>query len=278
MRNRVLLTSSVLVLVTLCSYVAMANCGNEGCISEAEPSICIEDLAKGLNPVIHDMNAPEPKKITPGTASTQDKAGTAPSDAIVLFDGTNLSNWTSKGGKAKWKVKDGDAFPVKKSGALSTKKAFGSCQLHVEWTSPTPASGEGQKRGNSGIYLMGKYEVQVLDNFTNKTYPDGQAGALYGRSKPLVNACRKPGEWQSYDIIFHQPTFKDGKVVRKATFTVLHNGVLIQDHTVLHGGTGWMGRHAASPYKVHADKLPIQMQDHGNPVKFRNVWIRELKD
>jgi hypothetical protein len=273
MRNRVLLTSSVLVLVTLCSYVAMANCGNEGCISEAEPSICIEDLAKGLNPVIHDMNAPEPKKITPGTASTQDKAGTAPSDAIVLFDGTNLSNWTSKGGKPKWKVKDGDAFPVKKSGVLSTKKAFGSCQLHVEWTSPTPASGEGQKRGNSGIYLMGKYEVQVLDNFTNKTYPDGQAGAVYGQKPPLVNACKEAGQWQSYDIIFHAPKFVNGKLVKPATVTVLHNGVLVQDHFTM---TGPAGHKKRPPYSPHAEKLPLQLQDHGDPVRFRNIWIREL--
>jgi hypothetical protein len=126
---------------------------------------------------------------------------------------------------------------------------------------------------------MGTYEVQVLDSFENVTYADGQAGALYGRSKPLVNVCRKPGEWQSYDIIFHRPLFDEkGKVTRRATFTVLHNGVLIQDHVVLSGGTGWMGPHAASEYKAHPDQLPFALQDHGNPVRFRNVWIRELKD
>ena len=126
---------------------------------------------------------------------------------------------------------------------------------------------------------MGTYEIQVLDSYQNQTYADGQAGALYGRSKPLVNASRKPGEWQSYDIIFHRPLFdKNGKVTRRATFTVLHNGVLIQDHTVLSGGTGWRGPHAASDYKDHPDKMPISMQDHGNPVRFRNIWIRPLKD
>ena len=126
---------------------------------------------------------------------------------------------------------------------------------------------------------MNTYEVQVLDSFENPTYADGQAGALYGRQKPLVNVCRKPGEWQTYDVIFHRPLFDEaGKVTRRATFTVLHNGVLIQDHAVLSGGTGWMGSHAASEYKAHADKLPFAIQDHGNPVRYRNIWIRELKD
>ena len=118
----------------------------------------------------------------------------------------------------------------------------------------------------------------MLNSYNNKTYPDGQAGALYGRKAPLVNACRKPGEWQSYDIIFHRPTFKDGKIDRKATFTVLHNGVLIQDHTILHGATSWINPHAVNPYRAHADKGPIAFQDHGDPIAFRNIWLRELKD
>lgn len=273
MKNRVLLTSSVLVLVMLFSYVAMANGDKDEYKPEAEPSVCVKDIAKGLNPIIHDINAPQPKKVTPGTAGTQDKAGTAPSDAMVLFDGTDLSKWTSKGGKAKWKVKDGGAFPVKKSGTLSTKKAFGSCQLHVEWTSPTPGRGEGQKRGNSGIYLMGKYEVQVLDNFTNKTYPDGQAGAVYGQKPPLVNACKEAGQWQNYDIIFHAPKFVNGKLVAPARVTVLHNGVLVQDNFTM---TGPAGHKKRPPYSPHAAKLPLSLQDHGDPVRFRNIWIREL--
>jgi hypothetical protein len=148
----------------------------------------------------------------------------------------------------------------------------------VEWATPKEVKGDGQGRGNSGVFLMGIYEVQVLDSYENKTYPDGQAGALYGRKPPLVNASRKPGEWQSYDIVFHRPMFKDGEVVKRATFTVFHNGVLVQDHTELSGGTDWRGHHSISPYKAHGDKGPIKLQDHGNPVLFRNIWVRELQD
>jgi len=221
---------------------------------------------------------PLPPVVTPG-----DQPGAPPSDAVVLFDGTGKSfteNWTDmKGGESKWKVVEGAMESVRGAGYVQSKEKFGSCQLHIEWASPAKVQGSGQGRGNSGVFLMGTYEIQVLDSYENQTYADGQAGALYGRSKPLVNASRKPGEWQSYDIIFHRPLFdKEGKVTRRATFTVLHNGVLIQDHTVLSGGTGWNGPHAATEYKAHADKLPISMQDHGNPVRFRNVWVRELKD
>ena len=223
---------------------------------------------------------PLPPVVTPG-----EPAGffAPPSDATVLFDGSEESfkkNWTdTKGNPSQWKIVDGALESVKRAGYIQTKEGFGSCQLHIEWAAPKNVSGEGQGRGNSGVFLMGTYEVQVLDSYENQTYADGQAGAVYGRSKPLVNASRKPGEWQSYDIIFHRPVFDaQGKVVRRATFTVLHNGVLVQDHTVLSGGTGWNGPHAASEYKAHADKLPFSLQDHGNPVRFRNVWIRELAD
>ncbi len=218
---------------------------------------------------------PLPDIVTPGNESSD-----APCDAVVLFDGSaeSFKNWTdTKGGQTKWILKDGVMEPTKKSGYIQTKQGFGSCQLHIEWATPENVKGNGQGRGNSGVFLMGTYEIQILDSYENKTYADGQAGALYGRSKPLVNACRKPGQWQSCDIIFHQPVFdKDGKVLRKATFTVLHNGVLIQDHCVLSGGTGWRGPHAATEYRPHADKLPLQMQDHGNPVRFRNIWLRQL--
>ena len=221
---------------------------------------------------------PLPKVVTPGAA-----VGAPPSDAVVLFDGSEKSfkeNWSdTKGGASKWKTVDGAMESVRGAGYIQSKAKFGSCQLHIEWASPAQVKGNGQGRGNSGVFLMGNYEIQVLDSFKNQTYADGQAGALYGRSKPLVNASRGPGEWQTYDVIFHRPLFdKEGKVTRRATFTVLHNGVLIQDHTILSGGTGWRGPHAASDYKAHADKLPISMQDHGNPVRFRNVWVRELKD
>lgn len=223
---------------------------------------------------------PQPAVVTPGTESCPKKAGTAPSDAIVLFNGKDLSNWTSTtaGEETKWVVKDNAMMPTPHSGMIRSKQEFGSCQLHVEWATPKKVSGTSQGRGNSGVFLMGEYEVQVLDCYENQTYPDGQAGALYGRKPPLVNACRKPGEWQSYDIVFHRPIFDGDKVVKRATFTVFHNGVLIQDHTELSGGTGWRGQHSITDYKPHGDKGPIQLQDHGNPVLFRNVWIRELQD
>ena len=223
---------------------------------------------------------PQPRIVTPGTASTKDAPGRAPSDAIVLFDGTDLSSWTStrKGEATRWVVSDGAMMPTKRSGMIRTKQEFGSCQLHMEWATPKEVKGDGQGRGNSGVFLMGQYEVQILDSFDNTTYPDGQAAALYGRGIPLVNACRKPGEWQTFDIIFHRPMFEDGKVVKRATFTVLHNGVLVQDHCELSGGTGWRGSHAVTDYVAHTDKGPIELQDHGNPVAFRNVWIRELAD
>ncbi|MFC7339184.1 DUF1080 domain-containing protein [Haloferula chungangensis] len=223
---------------------------------------------------------PLPPVVTPGDP---DKCGAPPSDAIVLFDGSEKSfteNWEATDGTpSQWKIVDGAMESVKKAGYVRTKQKFGSCQLHLEWAAPANVKGEGQGRGNSGVFLMGTYEVQVLDSYENPTYADGQASALYGRSKPLVNASRKPGEWQSYDIIFHRPQFdKEGNVTKRATFTVLHNGVLVQDHVRLSGGTGWDGPHSAGEYKAHPDKLPFSLQDHGNPVRFRNVWIREIAD
>jgi len=220
---------------------------------------------------------PQPPVVEPGAV-----LGAAPSDAIVLFDGTEatLTNWVGKGTEpTKWRLVDGSLESVKGGGYLRSKREFGSCQLHVEFATPSTVKGNGQGRGNSGVFLMGQYEMQVLDSFENVTYPDGQAGALYGRSKPLVNASRGPGEWQSYDIIFHCPQFdEDGNVSKRATFTVLHNGVLVQDHTRLSGGTGWAGPHAVGEYKEHADKGPLTIQDHGNPVRYRNIWIREIAD
>jgi hypothetical protein len=272
---------TILQSVTVCLLAIMAGCATQPAAKQAaqkgEKIQYVEtDTGRWL---IHDVNRPAPAVISPGTASTETEAGKAPSDAVVLFDGTDVSKWTSgDGGPAKWIVRDGYMEAVKGSGPVKTKQKFGSCQLHVEFATPSRVTGSSQGRGNSGVFLTDTYEVQVLDSYDNKTYPDGQCAALYGRAVPLVNACRKPGEWQSYDIIFHRPTFKGKKVVRKATFTVLHNGVLVQDHVELQGGTGWKGPHAISDYEPHPDKLPIALQDHGNPVKFRNIWIRELAD
>src|SRR6266700_564771 len=225
---------------------------------------------------IHDLNRPLPSIVDPGTASTQETPGRAPSDAVVLFDGKDLSRWVDGNGKpAKWKVENGHMEVVAKTGNISTRDSFGDCQLHVEFAEPTPASGESQERGNSGVFLMGLYEIQVLDSYENKTYADGQASAVYGQYPPLVNASRPPGQWQSYDIIFHGPRFdKEGKLVRAARVTVLHNGVLVQDNVEPTGPTEHGQR---PPYKAHAEKLPLGLQDHGNPVRFRNIWIREMK-
>ncbi len=223
---------------------------------------------------IHDRNRPQPPIVTPGDASRQDRPR-PPSDAIILFDGKDLSKWQARnGGPTKWKVENDYFEVVAKTGDIQSTQAFGDCQLHLEWATPNPPRGEDQDRGNSGVYLMGLYEVQVLDSYENKTYPDGQAAAIYGQYPPLVNASRPPGQWQTYDIIFHGPRFdKAGKLLRPALVTVLHNGVLVQDHVTIMGPTEHMKR---PPYRAHPDKLPLRLQDHNHPVRFRNIWIREL--
>jgi hypothetical protein len=223
----------------------------------------------------NDPTRPVPAVIEPGTASTQDAPGRPPSDAIVLFDGKDLSLWVGADGQpAKWKVAGGYMEVVPHSGLISTRQAFGDCQLHVEFTEPVPPVGEDQERGNSGVFLMGLYEIQVLDSYQSKTYADGQASAVYGQFPPQVNASRPPGQWQTYDIIFHGPRFgPEGKLLRPARVTVLHNGVLVQDSVELSGPTG---HHQRPPYKVTPEKLPLSLQDHNNPVRYRNIWIREL--
>ncbi len=225
---------------------------------------------------MYDENQPQPKVVTPGTTSTSDRPGEPPSDAVILFDGKDLSQWLDgEGNPAKWKIENGYMESVKGAGQIHTKQGFGCCQLHVEWAAPAKVTGEGQGRGNSGVFLMNQYEVQVLDSYNNKTYPPGSAAAIYSQSAPLVNASRPPGEWQTYDIIFHRPIFKDDKVIKPAVVTVFHNGVLVQDNFEIMGPTKFK---EVPSYQAHPDKLPLGLQDHRNPVRFRNIWIRELSD
>jgi len=212
----------------------------------------------------------EPKIINPGPV------GGPPSDAIVLFGGKDLSQWQSlNGGEAKWLVKDGAIEVVGRTGDIVSKQDFGDMQLHIEWATPAEVKGTGQGRGNSGIFLQGRYEIQVLDSYDNQTYFHGQAGAVYKQYAPLVNASRKPGEWQTYDIVYHAPKFDEsGGVVKKATVTVLHNGVLVQDNVEILGST--TNEEVQPVYTKHPPKAPIRLQDHGNPTRFRNIWVRPL--
>jgi hypothetical protein len=224
---------------------------------------------------VHDWNRPRPAIIDPGTFSTQSEPGRPPSDVAVLFDGKDIAQWRSMdGGPAKWIVKNGYMESVRGSGYVRTYQNFGDCQLHVEFATPTPPQGESQGRGNSGVFLQGNYEVQVLDSYENITYSDGQCSAIYGQFPPLVNASRKPGEWQTYDIIFHGPHWdKEGNLKKKARITVFHNGVLTQDNVEIWGPTNWL---KAGVYEPQSSKGYLSLQDHGNPVRYRNIWIREL--
>jgi hypothetical protein len=225
------------------------------------------------------VKAPKPEDTevwTPVPAIVKTSAdNAAPSDAVVLFGGKNLKAWQAEnGGPAQWTVKDGVMTVKPGAGAIVTKETFSDCQIHVEWRSPAKVTGEGQNRGNSGIYLMGRYEVQVLDSFDNKTYANGQAASVYKQYAPLVNASRGPGEWQSYDIIFKAPRFNnDGTLKSPAFITMLHNGVLVQDHVEMKGGTVYVGQPA---YEKHPFELPISLQDHGCEVSYRNIWIRRF--
>ncbi|HEY7696917.1 MAG TPA: DUF1080 domain-containing protein [Vicinamibacteria bacterium] len=221
------------------------------------------------DPKATEQWTPVPPVVDPGAP------GKPPSDAVVLFDGRDLSQWRGKdGGEARWTVAEGAMTVLAKTGDIETRGEFGDVQLHIEWRAPSAVEGEGQERGNSGVYLMKRYELQVLDSYRNETYVNGQAGSIYKQFPPLVNASRPPGEWQSYDVIFTAPRFSaDGKVEKPATFTVLHNGVLIQNHVEVKGSTVYIGE---SRYEPHPGRAPLLLQDHGNPVSYRNIWVREL--
>jgi hypothetical protein len=221
---------------------------------------------------VHDVSRPRPPMVTPGTANSP------PSDAIVLFDGKDLAQWTTyvKGQptEPKWKLEDGYMEVVDGAGSINTKEKFGDIQLHLEWATPAMVEHKSQDRGNSGVLLMGRYEVQVLDSYDNPTYADGQAAAIYGQTPPMVNASRKPGEWQTYDIFFEAPRFDGGKLVKPAYVTVVQNGVLVQNHRELIGDTP----HAKlGTYKPHAPEESLQLQNHHAPVRFRNIWARRLQ-
>lgn len=240
-------------------------------LAQAQPALPPIHLPLG-----HDRTRPLPPVVDPGQSSTQEQAGKAPADAVVLFDGGDLSQWVAMNGTpTKWVVKDGAMECVPGSGYIRTLQSFGACQFHLEFATPTPAEGSSQGRGNSGLFFGGtRYEIQVLDSFENKTYADGSCGAIYNQYPPLVNASRPPGQWQSYDILWTPPQFDaDGNVLSRPRITAFHNGVLIHHNAELVGGTGWLER---SPLRAHPEKLPIALQDHGNPVRYRNIWVREL--
>ncbi|MBT3374722.1 MAG: DUF1080 domain-containing protein [Lentisphaerae bacterium] len=220
---------------------------------------------------VHDNRRPHPPVADPDEMAKERLPTAPPEGAVILFDGTDLSGWLGKkNGPAMWEVQDGHMEAVKKSGSIRTEEAFGSCQLHVEWASPNPPKGNSQGRGNSGVFLANRYEVQILDSYNNKTYADGQCAALYGQKPPDYNVCRGPGEWQTYDIFFEAPVFKGRDVVKKAVMTVYHNSVLVHDKVELLGRSS---HKKVGKYSPHG-KGPIQLQDHGNPVRYRNIWIK----
>jgi hypothetical protein len=230
-------------------------------------------MLPGLPYRVHDPARPYPPVVTP--ASTP---GAPPSDAIVLFDGKDLSKWSHHDEQGavlepKWVVRDGYFEVAPRAGSLVTRDSFGDVQLHIEWATPKEVTGNSQGRGNSGVLLMGLYEVQVLDSFNNPSYADGQAGALYGHWPPLANVARPPGEWQTYDIVFEAPQFEGDKVVKPAHTTVIWNGVVVHNRKEINGATVYR---SVAHYTPHAAELPLTLQDHGNPVRFRNIWVRRL--
>lgn len=237
------------------------------------PSTPPEVSPMPMKPEMTEIWEPEVPVVTPGNLPWD-----APSDAIILFDGTDYSQWTSAkdaSQPAPWDIIDNDYMQVKPgSGPIQTKMKFGDCQLHIEWSAPDEVKGNGQGRGNSGVFFQNRYEVQVLDSYNNRTYRNGQAGSIYKDHAPLVNAMKSPLEWNVYDIIYRAPRFKDdGRLDQKATVTVIHNGVVVQNNTVINGLTYYTGLHDYP--KAHGDDV-IQLQDHGNETQFRNIWIRKL--
>ena len=224
---------------------------------------------------VHDLERPRPRKVAPGPVVS----APPPADAIVLFDGKDLSQWVTRGrggapaSDPKWKVENGEMVIAPRSGGLMTKEKFGDCQLHIEWMIPKGTGGRGQSAGNSGVELMTHYEIQVLESVQNMTYADGQAASIYGQWPPLVNVSRPEGEWNVYDIFFEAPRFEDGKLAKPAYVTVVHNGIMVHHHQEI---LGFAIHRQVATYRPHAAEEPLSLQDHGYPVHFRNIWIRRL--
>jgi hypothetical protein len=259
-------TKSLLVLLSFGTAIAV--------LAQDKPKLGYQNtpMIPGTQWHVHDGERPQPRVVTPGEAFSQ--KAPAPSDAIVLFDGKDFSKWRGKDGEVKWKIENG-YMETTTSGPIKTVDEFGDFQLHLEFATPEKVEGKGQGRGNNGVNIFGRYEVQILDSYENQTYPDGQAGAIYGQTPPLVNASKKPGEWQAYDIIWEGPRWdSEGKLTRKASVTVLHNGVLLHHKRELIGSTPHqrVGDYA----KPHPEKGSIELYEHGNPVRFRNIWIRPV--
>jgi len=252
----------------LIGMVMVATVSTTTAMNAADDHLGYQDtpIIPGTNWHVHDGTRPQPGLVMPGTFATQEVASQPPSDALVLFDGTTMSHW-----RLPWKVEK-RCMIAGPPGDNESKESFGDIQLHVEWSEPTPAAGNGQERGNSGVFMMGRYELQVLDCFKNPTYPDGQCGAIYGQSPPLVNCCRPPGEWQVYDIFWTAPRFMGSSLASPAYITVMQNGVLIQNHTKVTGETPYR---AIGTYNAHGNG-PVKLQFHGNPVRFRSVWVRAI--
>jgi len=271
------------MIKNLCGVTVLAVLSTVGCASEPPKSDHTAPVGYTDTPMlpsgkwhVHDPARPHPTVVTP--AGRFSDGAKAPSDAIVLFDGHDLSLWESdKGGPAPWKVRDGFMETTPNSGYIHTKEQFSDFQLHLEWAEPAKVEGNSQERGNSGVFLQGVYEVQVLDCYDNPTYADGQCGALYGQTPPLVNACKKPGEWQTYDIIFESARFGENhQLIRPASVTVIQNGLLLHHKQPLLGPTGH--KILAHYDKDTPDLGPLALQDHHNPVRFRNIWIRKIAE
>lgn len=259
---------SIVMRIAVCSALVALGLAITSCAVKRPPDRTVHDTNPELLPPV----------ITPAA-----QPGQPPPDAIILFNGTDLKEngtglkeWASDKGEAKWKLEN-DYMEVNKTGSIHTKKSFGSCQLHIEWASPAPPKGKGQHRGNSGVFFMGKYELQILDSYNNRTYADGQAASIYGQYPPLVNVCHKPGQWQSFDVSFLRPIFDEaGKCIRPARITVFHNGVVVHNNVEIWGTTAHKVKNPK--YSRHPAKLPLGLQDHGDLVKYRNIWIRELPE